>query len=93
MEGNSNPFQLIPFTNADSKLQDKYFNLHVGAFVGSAPKYFLVFVSAIPPLGYTSFVVRTSSADSKNKSLSIICNKGYDSAVCLWTHSDGREFV
>jgi alpha-mannosidase len=65
-EGNPIPSQLIPLTDADRRLRNKYVNLHAGASAGTAPKYFLVFVAAVPPLGYTSFVVRTSSTDSKN---------------------------
>jgi len=65
-EGNSVPSQLIPLTDADRKLRDKYVKLHAGVSAGTTPKYFLVFAAAVPPLGYTSFEVRASSAGSRN---------------------------
>lgn len=70
-EGNSIPCQLIPLTEADRNLREKYVNLHAGVNVSgrstSAPKFFLVFAAAVPPLGYTSFVVRPASFKSKSK--------------------------
>ena len=66
-EGNSIPSQLIPLTETDRTLRDKYVNLHAGVSAGTAPKFFLVFAAAVPPLGYTSFVVRSASSDSKSK--------------------------
>jgi len=69
-EGNAIPSQLIPLTETDRKLREKYVNLHAGVNLtaASTPKFFLVFVAAVPPLGYTSFVVRPSSSSSKSKS-------------------------
>lgn len=67
-EGNSVPSQLIPLTSADRELRDKYVKLHAGVSAGTTPKYFLVFAAAVPPLGYTSFEVRASSAGSRSKS-------------------------
>ncbi|KAG0615017.1 hypothetical protein M758_5G008500 [Ceratodon purpureus] len=61
-EGNAIPSQLIPVTDADRKLRDKYVNLHEGVSAGVAPKFFLVFAAAVPPFGYTSFVVQPSSS-------------------------------
>lgn len=87
--GNSIPSQLIPLTDADRKLRDKYVNLHAGVSAGTAPKFFLVFAAAVPPLGYTSFVVRPSSNSSKSKPSTATCNsKAYDSSICLWTRPE-----
>lgn len=61
-EGNAIPSQLIPLTHVDRKLRDKYVNLLAGVSAGTTPKFFLVFAAAVPPLGYTSFVVRSSSS-------------------------------
>ncbi|XP_024378993.1 alpha-mannosidase At3g26720 isoform X1 [Physcomitrium patens] len=65
-EENEIPSQLIPITEADRTLRDKYVNLHAGVSAGTAPKYFLVFAAAVPPLGYNSFIVRPSSASGSN---------------------------
>jgi hypothetical protein len=67
-EGNAIPSQLIPFTATDRTLRDKYVNLHAGVSAGTSPKFFLIFAAAVPPLGYTSFVVRSASSNSKSKS-------------------------
>jgi alpha-mannosidase len=61
-EGNAVFSQLIPLTDADRKLRHTYVNLHVGVSAGTTPKFFLVFAAAVPPLGYTSFVVRPSTS-------------------------------
>ena len=66
-EGNTVPSQLIPLTDADRKLREKYVELHAGVSAGMSPTFFLVFVAAVPPLGYTSFVVRSSSSRSESK--------------------------
>lgn len=63
-ENNVIPSQLIPITDADRKLRNKYVELHAGVNASTVPKFFLVFAAAVPPLGYTSFVVRPSSSNT-----------------------------
>ena len=90
-EGNAVSSQLIPVTEADLKLRDKYVNLHEGVSAGAAPKFYLVFAAAIPPLGYTSFVVQPASSSS-SKLLSItFSGKSYDSPVIFWAHLDMKS--
>lgn len=69
-ENNVIPSQLIPITDADRKLRNKYVELHAGVNASTVPKFFLVFAAAVPPLGYTSFVVRPSSSNTTTAKMS-----------------------
>ena len=67
-DGKPVPSQLIPLTETAHKLRDLYVNLDAGVSAGKPPAFYLVFAATVPPLGYTSFVVKQASSSSQSKS-------------------------
>lgn len=67
-DGKSVPSQLIPLTETDIKLRELYVKLDAGVFAGKPPAFYLVFAATVPPLGYTSFVVKQASSSSQSES-------------------------
>lgn len=80
-DGELVPSQLVPLTQIEKDLRDQYVNAYEGVSPAQrGPLSFLVFQASVPPLGFSTFHVKTSAAGSRRK-ISCSCIKTEQLAI------------
>ncbi|KAJ3671808.1 hypothetical protein LUZ60_007887 [Juncus effusus] len=71
-EGREIESQLLPITSSFINLRKKHSELYLGKYSNDTPKFWLVFPVSVPPLGFTTYFISSSTKSGKIASVKSI---------------------
>lgn len=78
--------QLLPLLKASVGIRDYYSKAYLSMASNVTPKYWLAFTASLPPLGFNTYIISSSSSTAKRA--------GKHASCCIWhVHQEKKNYL